>query len=151
MRRLSNLEKFSGSLGTQINLAARWLRIAMEKELTDHGVTPSQWMLLMAIGEKDNQGQTELGKMVNLDNATITRSLDKLQSMNLIIRTPDKDDRRAQKVSLTSKGKRAYREWNAIGRRINETAAKGISAGDKEKLLRWLTVIIANLHDAYTD
>jgi DNA-binding MarR family transcriptional regulator len=148
---LSDLEEFSRSLGTQINLAARWMRIAMEKELTDHGVTPSQWMLLMAIGEKNNQGQTELGKMVNLDNATITRSLDKLQSMNLIIRTPDKEDRRAQKVSLTAKGKRAYRDWNAIGRRINDLAAKGISNGDKKKLLGWLTVIISNLHDAYTE
>jgi DNA-binding MarR family transcriptional regulator len=143
-------ERFSESLGTQINLVARWMRTALEKELAPYGVTPSQWMLLMALGQKNQQGQTELGKMVNLDNATITRCLDKLQSMSLIVRNPDAHDRRAQKVSLTAKGQKIYHEWNVLGKKINDQAAKNLSASDKKKLLELLGTLIDNLNAVYT-
>ena len=144
------MEGFSESLGTQINLAARSMRIAMEKELASEGVTPSQWMLLMALGEKDSQVQTELGRMVNLDNATITRCLDKLQEMDLIVRIQDENDRRAQKVSLTPKGRKVYRNWNNVGHKINQCASQKLSPADNKKLLESLTLIIENLNSAYT-
>ncbi|TKJ40031.1 hypothetical protein CEE37_09855 [candidate division LCP-89 bacterium B3_LCP] len=145
---MQDMEKFSESLGTQINLAARWMRSALEKELTDEGITPSQWMLIMALGENEHLMQTELGKIVNIDNATITRSLDKLQEMSLIVRNQDKDDRRAQHVSLTEKGHEAYKVWNTIGRKINQHASKSISPVEKRSLLKLLGMIIDNLNGA---
>ena len=140
------MEKFSDSLGNQLNIAARWMRITLEKELAGTGITPSMWMIIMALGEKNNQGQTELGKMVNLDNATITRLLDKLQEMSLLVRNQDKEDRRAQKVSLTRKGQKMYHELNAIGKRVNDQASKNLSLKDIKKLLEWLEVINLNLN-----
>lgn len=142
------MERFTDSLGTQINITARSLRVALERELAATGITPSQWMILMALGEKNHQVQTELGKMVNLDSATITRILDKLQEMSLIVRNQDKVDRRAQIVSLTPKGFEAYRAWNAIGRKVNERAAKNLSEKDRRKFLEWLMVIGSNLNNA---
>ena len=140
------MEKFSDSLGTQLNITARSLRVALEKELSHLGITPSQWILLMALHEKDRQGQTELGRMVNQDNATITRSLDKLQEMDLIVRAQDQGDRRAQIVSLTPKGRTACKEWNFIGQAVNHRASKGLSAADKKKLLEMLAMIGNNLN-----
>jgi DNA-binding MarR family transcriptional regulator len=147
MSKSNEIESFADSLGTQISLVARSLRNALERELASEGVTPSQWMLLMALGAKNHQGQTELGRMVNLDNATITRSLDKLQNLELIVRNQDKDDRRAQVVSLTKKGQRVYKEWNELGKKVNEMASRGLAAGDKKKLLYWLAVITGNLNE----
>jgi len=141
-----NIERFPDSLGTQLNIAARSMRVALEKELALAGISPTQWMLLMALGEKDHQGQTELGKMVNLDNATITRSLDKLQEMGLIVRNQDRDDRRAQIVSLTPEGQSAYRDWNALGRKVNDRAATNLSNAEKKKLLELLIAIGGNLN-----
>ena len=141
-----NIERFPESLGTQLNIAARSMRVALEKELALAGISPTQWMLLMALGEKDHQGQTELGKMVNLDNATITRSLDKLQEMGLIVRNQDRDDRRAQIVSLTSEGQIAYRDWNAIGKKVNNRASASLTNAERKKLLELLTVIGGNLN-----
>jgi DNA-binding MarR family transcriptional regulator len=140
------MEKFQDSLGTQLNITARTLRVALEKELSHLGISPAQWILLMALREKDNQGQTELGKMVNQDNATITRSLDKLQEMDLIVRTQDREDRRAQIVSLTPKGRTACDEWNFIGQSVNHRAAKGLSSEDKKALLKMLALIGSNLN-----
>jgi DNA-binding MarR family transcriptional regulator len=142
------MEKFQDSLGTQLNITARSMRLALEKELSILGISPSQWMLLMALHEKDGQGQTELGKMVNLDNATITRSLDKLQEMELIARAQSQGDRRAQIVSLTPRGQNACKEWNFIGKAVNHRASKGMPAADKKKLLELLAKICGNLNGA---
>ncbi len=141
------MEKFQDSLGTLLNITARSMRVALEKELAPLGITPSQWMLLMALGERDHQGQTELGKMVNLDNATITRSLDKLQELELIVRNQDQEDRRAQIVSLTERGQVAYKDWNAIGKSVNDRAAKGLINSNKKKLLEQLNRLRANLDE----
>ena len=141
-----NIERFPDSLGTQLNIAARSRRVALEKELALAGISPTQWMLLMALGEKNHQGQTELGKMVNLDNATITRSLDKLQEMGLIVRNQDRDDRRAQIVSLTAEGQLAYRDWNAVGKKVNDRAANSLSSAERRKLLEFLSAIGGNLN-----
>jgi len=143
-------EKFTESLGTQINLAARSMRTALERELAAEGVTPSQWMLLMALGQKNNQGQTGLGRMVNLDNATITRCLDKLQEMELIVREQDKDDRRAQIVSLTNKGRETYSKWNSIGKKINDSAAGKLPSPERKKLMDTLRALIENLNQVYS-
>lgn len=140
------MENFFNSLGTQVNIVARSMRLALEKELASLGISPSSWMILMALGEKDHQAQTDLGRMVNLDNATITRILDKLGEMGLIVRNQNKDDRRVQFVSLTVKGRKACREWNAMGKRVNRRALKNFTPGETSNLLEWLHTIQDNLN-----
>lgn len=139
----------SESLGTQINLIARSMRLALEKELVSEGITPSQWMMLMALGENDHQVQSDLGKKLNLDNATITRIVDKLTEKELLERNQAKDDRRAQIVSLTEKGKRKCRRFSKIGDDVNQKASIGIAKSDREKLIEMLSVIQKNLDNSH--
>ncbi len=140
------MEKFTESLGTQVNIVARSMRLALEKEISSLGISPSGWMMLMALGEKGHQAQSDLGRMVNLDNATITRILDKLGEMGLIVRNQNKDDRRVQFVSLTAKGRKVYREWNELGRKVNRRALENISDSDIKKLIELLHTIRGNLN-----
>ena len=139
------METLSESLGAQINIVARTLRVALEKELASEGISPSQWMLIMALGERDHQGQSELGKVLHLDNATITRIVDKLQDKGLMVRNQDKSDRRAQIVSLTDKGRTAYNKWNTIGELVNEEASQNLAPEEIKKLLHYLAIVKDNL------
>jgi DNA-binding MarR family transcriptional regulator len=139
------MEKFSKCLGSQINVVARSLRLFLEKELSPTGVSPSQWMLLMALGENNNQVQTAIAKTVNLDDATVTRIIDKLAEMGLLERNQDISDRRAQIISLTDKGWKIYKEWSAIGNRVNQIATLNLTDRDKNKILKILAVIKNNL------
>lgn len=140
------MEKFSDSLGTQINITARSLRLSLEKNLAPLGVSPSQWMLLMALGEKDHQVQTELAKMIHLDNATITRIIDKLEQKGLLVRNQAADDRRVQIVSLTRAGKTAHRKWNIAGEKVNEAAKENIDNEDIETFFKVIAAIKENLN-----
>gem|GEM_PF-2324243 len=139
------MQKFTESVGTQINIAARAMKNQLEKELAALGISPSQWMVMMALGEKDHQVQTDIARMVNLDNATVTRIIDKLAEMGLLERAQDKDDRRAQIVSITVKGKTAYRKWNTVGQTVNEKATSGLKKQEIDCLMKSLTVIQENL------
>ncbi len=139
------MEKFSESFGTQINIVARSLRLYLEKELSPYGISPSQWMLLMALGERNHQVQTEIAKMVNLDNATVTRIIDKLADLGLLKRSQDEGDRRAQIVSLTSKGRAAFRKLNLIGKKVNDVASLNLSAEERATMLRLIAVVRENL------
>lgn len=140
------MEKFADSLGTQINIVARSLRLYLEKELSHFGVSPSQWMLFMALGEKDHQVQTDLARMVHLDNATVTRIIDKLEKKKLVARKQDIEDRRAQIVSLTPLGKTTWRKWNSIGEKVNQSAKDGVDAGDLAAFFRVMNTIGDNLN-----
>jgi DNA-binding MarR family transcriptional regulator len=139
------MEKFKESLGIQINIIARSMKSLLEKELAPFNVSPSHWILLMALGENDHQTQTDLAKIVNLDNATVTRIIDKLAEMGLLVRNQDMDDRRMQIVSLTSKGRIAFRKWNVFGQKVNQIATKNLSIAEKKNLLKIMAQIKHNL------
>ena len=139
------MEPLNQSLGTQINILARSLRLFLEKELSEYGVSPSHWMVLMALGEKNNQVQTELARTVNLDNATVTRVIDKLAEKELLVREQNRDDRREQVVSITKKGRETYKKWNAIGEKVNRIATQNISISEKKSILHSFTIIKENL------
>ena len=47
---------------------------------------------------------TDLAGCANLDTSTVSRHVAQLQRTGLIERTPDPDDRRAQRVELTAAG-----------------------------------------------
>jgi len=141
------MEKFTDSLGTQINVVARCLRLYLEKKLMPLEISPSQWMLLMALGEKDHQVQTDLARMINLDNATVTRIIDKLEERKVLVRNQNSDDRRVQIVSLTAKGKNTYKKWNALGEEVNNQAKTDIAKEDILTFLRVAESIRHNLND----
>lgn len=139
----------SESLGTQLNLIARSIRLTLEKKLASEGITPSQWMMVMALEENDHQVQSDLGKKLNLDNATITRIVDKLTEKGLLERKQAKDDRRAQIVSLTDKGKKKCNKYSKIGDDVNQKASIGIPDNDREKLMSLLSKIQINLENSH--
>ena len=139
----------SESLGTQLNLIARSIRLELEKQLASEEITPSQWMMMMALEENDHQVQSDLGKKLNLDNATITRIVDKLAERGFLERNQAKDDRRAQIVSLTDKGKKKCKKYSKIGDYVNQRASIGIPETERKKLMSLLTKIQSNLENSH--
>jgi MarR family transcriptional regulator, transcriptional regulator for hemolysin len=114
------------SLGFLVNVVARSMRVALEDKLKEYNVTSTQWVVMQGINELGEARQTDVGKKVALDDATITRQMDKLEKIGLIKRTPAVDDRRTQMVKLTPKGKKQLPLLNDEANEINEIATKGV-------------------------
>lgn len=70
------------------------------------GLTYTQYIALVALGDEDDQTVGDLGDHLFLESNTLTPMLKKLESMDLISRQRDPADERQVRVKLTQAGRR---------------------------------------------
>lgn len=70
------------------------------------GLTYTQYVTLVALGEEDDQTVGTLGEKLFLESNTLTPILKKLESLGFIRRKRDPADERQVRVSLTPAGRR---------------------------------------------
>jgi len=69
-------------------------------------LTYTQFMVLMALWEKDSISISQLAKRTGLTNATMTPLLKRLEQKNLIVRELVKDNERQKNIVLTKEGRK---------------------------------------------
>lgn len=98
----------------------------------------------MAIGyvllniDKEGTPSTKLGPKMGMEPTSLTRLLKSMEEMDLIVRQPDKLDKRIVRVLLTSKGKAMREVSKSVVVRFNETISEQIAP---EKLQTFIEVI----------
>jgi len=80
--------------------------------LDDLGLTYPQYLVMMALWERDHRTVGDLGEQLYLDSGTLTPLLKRMEASGLLTRERAKDDERRVLVTLTSDG-RALREQAA--------------------------------------
>jgi DNA-binding MarR family transcriptional regulator len=138
-----------------------WLRIFTCKMLIegevrrrlrdDFDVTLPRFDLMAQLDRAPN-GMTlgELSQRMMVTNGNVTGLVDRLVAQKLIVRRPSPTDRRAQIVSLTAEGRRAFRAMaRANGNWIAEILAD-LSAGEINELMRLLDKTKASARKAIT-
>lgn len=80
--------------------------------LEELGVTYTQWIIIVALWENDNQTVGGLGEKLFLESNTLTPILKKLEELGFLRRQRDPADERQVLVSLTEAG-RSLREKGA--------------------------------------
>lgn len=114
----------------------------------DLDLTMEQWSILEILWKKDGCTQQELGQRTFREKAGITRLLDKLEEQNLIVRVPDRIDRRVRFVYLTAKGKSIEEISTAIVKETYEHAIGNIGEEEMAVCKKVLNQVYQNLHDA---
>ncbi len=67
-------------------------------------LTPLEFSVLQRLDPTRGRRLTDIGAELLCVKSTITRLVDRLESHGLVLRTPDPDDRRAQRLVLTARG-----------------------------------------------
>ena len=102
------------------------------------GLGLSEFAVLEVLLHKGPLPVNVIGKKVLLTSGSITAAIDRLESRNLVRRTPDLQDRRARIVHLTETGKRLIEDGiqrHAID--LEETLAV-LKPGERMELVRLL-------------
>ena len=73
--------------------------------LKEFNVTRSDMSFLLTLNEMGEITQKELAESRNLNNATVTRALERLEKKGFVKRVDDENDKRKKNVLLTSEGK----------------------------------------------
>ncbi len=77
----------------------------LSQKVSELGLTSVQAMILGFLDQEDQISSSELGKRAELDSATLTGILDRLEAAGFIERKGNPDDRRSISIHLTKKGK----------------------------------------------
>jgi DNA-binding MarR family transcriptional regulator len=67
-------------------------------------LTPLEFAVLQRLSPDQGRRLTDIGTELLCVKSTITRLVDRLEASGLVVRTPDPDDRRAQRLLLTARG-----------------------------------------------
>jgi len=74
-----------------------------ESNLSQYGITPSQFYVLSAVWERDGLKFKDLAKSLDMDGSTLTSILDRMERLDLVERRNDPEDRRSLLVFLREK------------------------------------------------
>lgn len=77
------------------------------------GLTYTQYVTLVALGEEDDQTVGELGDKLFLESNTLTPILKKLETLGLVERRRDLADERQVRVNITGAGRKLQRQVQA--------------------------------------
>jgi len=110
-----------------------------------HDVTSEQWRIIRCLGHKDGQRQQDLADVVHKDKTCITRIVDSMEKRDLVVRIPDRLDRRQNLIYLTNKGKKLQEELMQIFLQTNLEAQDGIGTDQLDAFRDILAKINHNL------
>ena len=97
------------------------------------GITVEQWTVLACLWQKDKVTQQSLSDITFKDKPSITRLIDNLEKGGLVVRVPDRSDRRAKLIHLTQKGVDLEQKATEVVNRIVEKTMERLS--DEEILV----------------
>ena len=90
-----------------IRALVRRFSLAERADVACCGMTVAQAATLEALAGSDGLRLGELGRRLGIAPSTLSRNLDRLEDRGFVVRSPDPDDRRALRASLTSAGQSA--------------------------------------------
>ncbi|MEX2785499.1 MarR family winged helix-turn-helix transcriptional regulator [Streptococcus sp. H49] len=92
----------------------RLLNQFYKKSLSPFGLTYTQYLVLLALWEKDGQSLQALGQKLNLASNTLTPLLRRLEDKGLLMRLRPEKDQRQLIVQLTDRGEKLQEEVEKV-------------------------------------
>ena len=116
------------------------LKATMAKAFEGSGLTPTQGMVVGNLHRLGNLKVSELGTLLGLSNSTMSGILDRLEKMNIVVRTRSEEDKRVVYVSLSPNYECTHSDFHKkTGRIIQEIMEKG-SEEEIKKVLEGLRI-----------
>lgn len=85
-----------------------------------HDISIEQAIIMMVLLKFEGQNQKVIADFLDRDKTSVTRLINSLEQRNLVVRIPDKDDKRNKLLYLTFQGKELQKELSKVMRGINQ-------------------------------
>ncbi len=105
-------------------------------------VTPSQYKVVMALGETGPLGQQRLAELVGIDPRNAVPIIETLVEQSLVRRQVDPADRRRRVLQLTAKGQRLADKLASIGDNIERDFLHPLAPTDQPRLQSMLLALL---------
>lgn len=119
----------------------RLMRTVFDRRVREHGLTRPQWQALTRLKRRAGASQSELAVMMEIEKAPCGRILDRMEEKGWLVRRPDPDDRRINRIHLTDRGEHVYATILPIATATVSDALSNLSAFERETV----TMLLANV------
>jgi MarR family transcriptional regulator for hemolysin len=141
-------ENLDRSLGFLLNDVSRQMRNRFDRQARELGLTRAQWRVMMFLRRHEGARQNELAALLEVENVTLGRHIDRLEESRWVERRPDPTDRRAWRLFLAEKSMPMLDKLAIFLIETRETALRGFSVKEREMLVETLIRMKTNLVDA---
>ena len=121
-----------------------WVRY-FEQRAAQLGMSLSQCKVLVFLSRNEGTTQAKLAELSDTDPMTLVRTLDRMERDGWIERRPDPADRRAYRLHLKPASEPVLEEIQRIGDKVRNEALVGISADEREQMMKLLERVHGNL------
>lgn len=125
--------------------AIKQISDAFGRRLQNTGITRIQWIALYYVKNKNKISQRELSNLMNVQDSSAGRLIDRLERDGLIERERNDTDRRVIYIKLSPIGDQLISDLMPLGIKFNDDLVSGI---DEEELIiyeRVLQKMISNI------
>lgn len=127
------------------NQMARLFAHALAEDLAPLKLAPAQFMTLLELWEKEGDTQKELVLRLDVEQATMASTLNRMEWDGLIIRRPHPEDSRAQLIFLTAHARSLEEPAVAAAREVNAIALSDLDEMEKRTFTALMPRVICAL------
>ena len=127
-----------------ISMIYRHSRCYMDTAMNKFDSSSGQYIFLLYLYKSNGTSQDEISKALDIDKATTTRAITKLEERGFIERKVDEYDKRINRINLTQKSYDIQDEIKEFSKLWNDIILESISDTEKEILKSLLLKISEN-------
>ena len=132
------------SVGFMITRLRAAIFATVDREVAPWGVSSAQAAILIYIAHGRGNRAADIARDYSYDTGSMTRMIDRLVEKGLLRRVRDADDRRAQRLELTAKGRKLTDRLPAVAARALNRHLRGFSRAELGELKGYLARMLAN-------
>ena len=132
-------------IGLVLSRTAKAVSRAFDEALAAAGGTLPVWLILLSVKTRSLGTQRELADAIGIRDATLTHHLASLEADGLVTRERDPENRRVQRVALTSSGEEMFVKLAQAAIAFDGRLRAGVSASDVVALRRVLRQLETNV------
>lgn len=133
------------SLGFLLGDVSRLVRMRFDQRARALDLTRAQWRVLAQLRRRKGISQRALADILDIENITLTRHIDRLEVKGLVERRPDPNDRRIRTLHLKDDTKSVLEQMRSLSEQTREEALQGISSNEANQLIETLLKIKNNM------
>ena len=133
------------SFGFLLHDIARLLRKRFDQRARALGLSRSQWQVLAHLSRHEGINQSGLADILEVENITLGRQIDRMEEAGWVERRADPGDRRARLLFTTEKVAPVMERMRALAAETRNEALAGLPDAEREALIETLLEIKRNL------
>lgn len=133
------------SHGYLVHHIARLCFERLRERIEPLGIVPGQFPALLALWQQDGQTQRELVEKLDVEQATMANTLNRMERDGLIERNKHPSDKRARIVHLTDKARNIRDEAYAAATEVNANTLEDFSEEERLQYIEFMQRTVRTL------